>query len=144
MTASGSASAKDSAAIAPNELQALIPTDTFTPRFSARAAIVSDSARPVFMTFTDNAVAPASINNEPSRKDRHPSSIKNGIAETASRLLNEALGTSAHGSSKYSTLCESKSRPTQGIVTFEHRGFNQRDEEIAYCRRVALMLRRPA
>jgi acyl dehydratase len=39
-------------------------------------------------------------------------------------------------------LRESKSRPTQGIVTFEHRGFNQRDEEIAYCRRVALMMRR--
>ncbi|PWR25285.1 MaoC family dehydratase [Zavarzinia aquatilis] len=39
---------------------------------------------------------------------------------------------------------ESKSRPTQGIVTFEHRGFNQRNEEVAYCRRVALMLRKPA
>jgi acyl dehydratase len=39
---------------------------------------------------------------------------------------------------------ESKSRPTQGIVTFEHRGFNQRDEEVCYCRRVALMMRRPA
>lgn len=39
---------------------------------------------------------------------------------------------------------ESKSRPTQGIVTFEHRGFNQRGEEVAYCRRVALMLRKPA
>src|SRR4030081_18589 len=39
---------------------------------------------------------------------------------------------------------ESKSRPTQGIVTFEHRGFNQRDEEIAYCRRTGLMMRRPA
>lgn len=38
---------------------------------------------------------------------------------------------------------ESKSRPTQGIVTFEHRGFNQRNEEVAYCRRVALMLRKP-
>jgi acyl dehydratase len=40
-------------------------------------------------------------------------------------------------------LRESKSRPGQGIVTFEHRGFNQRDEEVAYCRRVALMLKRP-
>lgn len=39
---------------------------------------------------------------------------------------------------------ESKSRPTQGIVTFEHRGFNQRDEEVVYCRRNALMMRRPA
>ena len=38
---------------------------------------------------------------------------------------------------------DSKSRPTQGIVTFEHRGFNQRDEEIAYCRRTGLMMRRP-
>jgi acyl dehydratase len=41
-------------------------------------------------------------------------------------------------------LRDSKSRPAQGIATFEHRGFNQRDEEIALCRRVALMLRRPA
>lgn len=41
-------------------------------------------------------------------------------------------------------LRESKSRPTQGIVTFLHRGFNQRDEEICRCRRVALMMRMPA
>lgn len=39
-------------------------------------------------------------------------------------------------------LRESKSRPNQGIVTFEHRGFNQRDEDIALCRRVALMMKR--
>jgi acyl dehydratase len=38
----------------------------------------------------------------------------------------------------------SKSRPTQGIVTFEHRGFNQHNEEVAYCRRTGLMMRRPA
>jgi acyl dehydratase len=40
-------------------------------------------------------------------------------------------------------LRDSKSRPTQGIVTFDHRGFNQNDQEIAYCRRNALMMRRP-
>jgi acyl dehydratase len=40
-------------------------------------------------------------------------------------------------------LRDSKSRPEQGIVTFEHRGYNQRDEVIASCRRVALMLREP-
>jgi len=40
-------------------------------------------------------------------------------------------------------LRDSKSRPTQGIVTFEHRGFNQRDEVVTTCRRVALMLRKP-
>ena len=34
---------------------------------------------------------------------------------------------------------ESKSRPQEGIVTFEHFGFNQRDEEIAFCVRTGLM-----
>lgn len=38
----------------------------------------------------------------------------------------------------------SKSRPTQGIVTFLHRGLNQRDEMVCECRRLALMLRVPA
>jgi len=35
----------------------------------------------------------------------------------------------------------SKSRPTQGIVTFLHRGLNQRDEVVCECRRLALMMR---
>jgi acyl dehydratase len=39
---------------------------------------------------------------------------------------------------------ESASRPTQGIVVFEHRAFNQRDELVARCRRSALMNKRPA
>lgn len=38
----------------------------------------------------------------------------------------------------------SKSRPTQGIVTFLHRGLNQHDEVICECRRLALMMRAPA
>jgi acyl dehydratase len=39
---------------------------------------------------------------------------------------------------------ESQSRKDAGIVTLEHRAFNQRNEEVASCRRVALMLRKPA
>ncbi|MCV2449441.1 MULTISPECIES: MaoC family dehydratase [unclassified Paracoccus (in: a-proteobacteria)] len=39
---------------------------------------------------------------------------------------------------------ESKSRPTQGIVTFLHRGLNQRDEVVCECRRLALMMKRPS
>jgi acyl dehydratase len=39
---------------------------------------------------------------------------------------------------------ESKSRPTQGIVLFEHIGLNQRDEIVCRTKRSALMLRRPA
>lgn len=38
---------------------------------------------------------------------------------------------------------ESKSRPTQGIVTFRHQGFNQRGEEVSTCLRQALMLKSP-
>lgn len=39
---------------------------------------------------------------------------------------------------------ESKSRPTQGIVTLMHRGYNQHGELIAQCKRPALMMRKPA
>ncbi|MBX5460718.1 MAG: MaoC family dehydratase [Steroidobacteraceae bacterium] len=39
---------------------------------------------------------------------------------------------------------ESQSRQDAGIVTFEHHAFNQRNEEVAWCRRAALMLKRPA
>ena len=38
---------------------------------------------------------------------------------------------------------ESQSRKTQGVVTFKHQGFNQRDEEVCLCVRQALMLREP-
>ena len=38
---------------------------------------------------------------------------------------------------------ESKSRPDNGIVIFEHRAYNQRDELVAICKRTALMLKKP-
>ena len=42
------------------------------------------------------------------------------------------------------TVRESQSRQDTGIVTFEHHAFNQRNEEVASCRRAALMLKSPA
>ena len=39
---------------------------------------------------------------------------------------------------------ESKSRPTQGIVTFVNRGYNQRSELVCETRRLALMMKEPA
>jgi acyl dehydratase len=39
---------------------------------------------------------------------------------------------------------ESKSRPTQGIVTFQHRAYNQNDELVGHCKRSALMLKGPS
>ena len=38
----------------------------------------------------------------------------------------------------------SKSRPNAGLVVFEHYGFNQRDEEVAFCVRTAFMMRTPS
>ena len=38
---------------------------------------------------------------------------------------------------------ESKSRPKNGIVIFEHSAYNQRDELVANCKRTGLMLKRP-
>lgn len=38
---------------------------------------------------------------------------------------------------------ESASRPTTGIVWFEHRGLNQRDEVVCVSERVGMMLKRP-
>ena len=39
---------------------------------------------------------------------------------------------------------ESKSRPNAGIVTWEHRSFNQRGELVCRCTRSALLLKKPA
>ena len=39
---------------------------------------------------------------------------------------------------------ESRSKPDRGIVVFEHRGYNQRDELVMTCKRSALMQKRPA
>ena len=39
---------------------------------------------------------------------------------------------------------DSKSRPENGIVIFEHRAYNQRDELVANCKRSGLILRKPA
>jgi acyl dehydratase len=40
-------------------------------------------------------------------------------------------------------LKDSQSRPEAGIVTFEHRLFNQRDELVCVCERTALVQRGP-
>ncbi len=40
-------------------------------------------------------------------------------------------------------LRDSKSRPDQGIVTFLHRAYNQRDELVASCKRSGLQRRKP-
>ncbi len=53
-------------------------------------------------------------------------------------------GDTLRAESKVISVRDSKSRPTQGIVTFEHRGYNQRGEEVVFCRRNALMMRSPA
>jgi acyl dehydratase len=54
------------------------------------------------------------------------------------------IGDTLRSESRVLERRESKSRPDAGIVVFEHRSFNQRNQEVAYCRRSALMKKRPA
>ena len=52
-------------------------------------------------------------------------------------------GDTIHARTTVLDLRESRSRPTQGIVTFEHLGLNQRDEIVCRTLRGALMMKQP-
>ncbi|MGQ0699423.1 MAG: MaoC family dehydratase [Panacagrimonas sp.] len=52
-------------------------------------------------------------------------------------------GDTLHVETEVIELRESKSRPNAGIVTFIHRGFNQRNELVASCKRSGLQLKKP-
>ena len=52
-------------------------------------------------------------------------------------------GDTIHVESEVLALRDSKSRPTQGIVTFEHRAYNQHDELVCSCERTGLQHKRP-
>jgi len=53
-------------------------------------------------------------------------------------------GDTLHVETEVRASRESKSRPNQGIVTFEHRGFNQHDVLVCRAVRDALMLKAPS
>jgi acyl dehydratase len=52
-------------------------------------------------------------------------------------------GDTIHVESEVVEVRASKSRPDNGIVTFAHRGYNQRNEIVMTCKRSALMMRIP-
>lgn len=52
------------------------------------------------------------------------------------------IGDTITVSSKVITKRESRSKPDRGIVTFEHRGVNQRGEIVCLCERGAMMQRK--
>ena len=54
------------------------------------------------------------------------------------------VGDTLRSESECLELRESKSRPNAGIVIWEHRSFNQRDELVCKCNRSALLLKKPA
>ena len=62
------------------------------------------------------------------------------LGMTDIRFKNPVLhGDTIHVITRIKEMRQSKSRPDSGIVTFEHIGYNQRNEEIAYCIRTGLM-----
>lgn len=52
-------------------------------------------------------------------------------------------GDTLHIQTEVLDVRESRSRPANGIVVFEHRAFNQDDELVGICKRSALMMKRP-
>ena len=67
------------------------------------------------------------------------------LGMTDVRFINPVFhGDTIHVVTKISAKRESKSRPTTGIVTFEHYGFNQDNKEVAFCVRTGLIMKRPA
>ena len=52
-------------------------------------------------------------------------------------------GDTVHVETEVVEIRESRSRPDNGIIIFEHRAFNQKNELVAICKRSALMLRKP-
>jgi acyl dehydratase len=53
------------------------------------------------------------------------------------------IGDTLRTESEVLAMRESKSRPDAGVVTFVHRCYNQRNELVAVCRRLALMKKLP-
>jgi acyl dehydratase len=53
-------------------------------------------------------------------------------------------GDTIHVQTEVIEVRESRSKPDRGIVTLIHRCFNQRDEEVASCLRLVLMMKKPA
>ncbi|MBT2188171.1 MaoC family dehydratase [Sphingobium nicotianae] len=54
------------------------------------------------------------------------------------------IGDTLRCESRVTALRDSKSRPTAGIATWEHRVYNQRDEIVCQCLRTALLHKKPA
>jgi acyl dehydratase len=53
------------------------------------------------------------------------------------------IGDTVHVETEVVAMRPSASRPRNGILTLEHRGYNQADVLVAVCRRNVLMLRAP-
>lgn len=53
------------------------------------------------------------------------------------------VGDTVHVETEVVAMRPSQSRPHNGILTLEHRGYNQHDVLVAVCRRNVLMLRAP-
>jgi acyl dehydratase len=52
------------------------------------------------------------------------------------------IGDTLRSQSTVLEMRPSKSRPDAGVVVFEHKCLNQRDQEVGYCKRSALMRKR--
>ena len=54
------------------------------------------------------------------------------------------VGDTLHAETTVAEKRDSKSRPNAGLIVFDHRMLNQRDEIVCRCRRTTLLQRKPA
>ena len=67
------------------------------------------------------------------------------LGMTDVRFVNPVFhGDTVRSVTRVKEMRESKSRPNAGLVVFEHIGYNQHDEEVAYCIRTAFMRKKNA
>ena len=98
----------------------------------------SEFGRPLVNSFfTLGLIVGISINDT-----THGTTVANLGLESARFPSPLFVGDTVHVETEVIAKRESRSRPTNGIVTLEHRGYNQHDVLVAECRRNVLMLRR--
>jgi len=100
----------------------------------------------LFSTMTHNP-APLHLDEEYCRKETEFGQRIVNSCLTLSLMVGISVNDTTLGTTVanlgWEELRDSRSRPLNGIVIFEHRAFNQNDELVGVCKRSALMLRKP-
>src|ERR1700691_3450225 len=103
---------------------------------------ITETDNLIFCALTHNP-QPLHLDAEFAKNTEFGQRIVNSIF-TLGLMIGVSVGDTLRAETTVAEKRESRWRPDAGIVVFDHRCFNQRAEEVAYCKRSALMRKRPA